>query len=128
MRANWKLLAEQLADGYHARALHQSAGEMGTLGHNPHDPASWGMVGINVSTPAGHTLRCIDTRLAYSFAGISAEATVAEKLAAIPPPGTNPELTKEFRSEEHTSELQSLMRISYAVLCLQKKTINKQQI
>src|SRR3546814_5959370 len=25
-----------------------------------------------------------------------------------------------FRSEEHTSELQSLMRISYAVLCLQK--------
>src|SRR3546814_12958803 len=27
----------------------------------------------------------------------------------------------EFRSEEHTSELQSLMRISYAVLCLTKK-------
>src|SRR3546814_6831580 len=26
------------------------------------------------------------------------------------------------RSEEHTSELQSLMRTSYAVLCLQKKT------
>src|SRR3546814_9674717 len=30
-----------------------------------------------------------------------------------------------FRSEEHTSELQSLMRISYAVFCLKKKT-NKQ--
>src|SRR3546814_6400342 len=29
--------------------------------------------------------------------------------------------TKE-RSEEHTSELQSLMRISYAVFCLKKKT------
>src|SRR3546814_10762342 len=28
------------------------------------------------------------------------------------------------RSEEHTSELQSLMRISYAVFCLQKKNIN----
>src|SRR3546814_10003942 len=27
-----------------------------------------------------------------------------------------------FRSEEHTSELQSLMRTSYAVFCLQKKT------
>src|SRR3546814_10089860 len=27
----------------------------------------------------------------------------------------------EFRSEEHTSELQSLMRISYAVFCLKKK-------
>src|SRR3546814_7676644 len=29
------------------------------------------------------------------------------------------------RSEEHTSELQSLMRISYAVFCLKKKKINK---
>src|SRR3546814_5611320 len=28
-----------------------------------------------------------------------------------------------FRSEEHTSELQSLMRISYAVFCLTKKNI-----
>src|SRR3546814_2892632 len=28
------------------------------------------------------------------------------------------------RSEEHTSELQSLMRISYAVFCLKKKHIN----
>src|SRR3546814_8489562 len=30
-----------------------------------------------------------------------------------------------FRSEEHTSELRSLMRISYAVFCLKKKTIQK---
>src|SRR3546814_5590038 len=30
-----------------------------------------------------------------------------------------------FRSEEHTSELQSLMRISYAVFCLKKKTIQE---
>src|SRR3546814_5240604 len=30
-----------------------------------------------------------------------------------------------WRSEEHTSELQSLMRISYAVFCLKKKKINK---
>src|SRR3546814_5549260 len=29
---------------------------------------------------------------------------------------------KDMRSEEHTSELQSLMRISYAVFCLKKKT------
>src|SRR3546814_5313521 len=29
------------------------------------------------------------------------------------------------RSEEHTSELQSLMRISYAVFCLKKKNKNK---
>src|SRR3546814_4398410 len=43
--------------------------------------------------------------------------------------GTRPDTTgptiatwlRERRSEEHTSELQSLMRISYAVFCLQKK-------
>src|SRR3546814_2025401 len=32
------------------------------------------------------------------------------------------------RSEEHTSELQSLMRISYAVFCLKKKTIRTKKI
>src|SRR3546814_8222633 len=32
-----------------------------------------------------------------------------------------------LRSEEHTSELQSLMRISYAVSCLKKKKHNKHQ-
>src|SRR3546814_4139831 len=31
------------------------------------------------------------------------------------------EYPEEIRSEEHTSELQSLMRISYAVFCLKKK-------
>src|SRR3546814_9050564 len=30
-----------------------------------------------------------------------------------------------FRSEEHTSELQSLMRISYAVFCLKKKNASR---
>src|SRR3546814_8361371 len=33
-----------------------------------------------------------------------------------------PRLQIILRSEEHTSELQSLMRISYAVFCLKKKT------
>src|SRR3546814_8692159 len=38
-------------------------------------------------------------------------------------------LVKPGRSEEHTSELQSLMRISYAVFCLKKKkNENKEQI
>src|SRR3546814_2957037 len=32
------------------------------------------------------------------------------------------------RSEEHTSELQSLMRISYAVFCLKKKNINHDKL
>src|SRR3546814_9978090 len=39
---------------------------------------------------------------------------------------TNP-AEAQTRSEEHTSELQSLMRISYAVFCLQKKNTNTQK-
>src|SRR3546814_7817999 len=38
------------------------------------------------------------------------------------PDDGNPVQAEPPRSEEHTSELQSLMRISYAVLCLKKKT------
>src|SRR3546814_9790729 len=34
---------------------------------------------------------------------------------------------RDLRSEEHTSELQSLMRISYAVSCLKKKNTTKQR-
>src|SRR3546814_4919860 len=41
------------------------------------------------------------------------------------PPAMPPALFDRKRSEEHTSELQSLMRISYAVFCLKKK--NKQR-
>src|SRR3546814_3371933 len=60
------------------------------------------------------------------------QLTLAETatLASIPKfpssgnPISNPEraLIRRNRSEEHTSELQSLMRISYAVFCLKKKT------
>src|SRR3546814_5264464 len=38
-----------------------------------------------------------------------------------------PNLHVSIRSEEHTSELQSLMRISYAVFCLKKKIKNIQK-
>src|SRR3546814_3378060 len=37
-------------------------------------------------------------------------------------------LIMQMRSEEHTSELQSLMRISYAVFCLKKKNTHKKKI
>src|SRR3546814_10571236 len=38
-----------------------------------------------------------------------------------------PDRARMVRSEEHTSELQSLMRISYAVFCLKKKTLKSIQ-
>src|SRR3546814_1529345 len=46
------------------------------------------------------------------FAGVGGELMTAEGL----------------RSEEHTSELQSLMRISYAVFCLKKKKNQRQPV
>src|SRR3546814_4798753 len=45
-----------------------------------------------------------------------------------PETGTLPAMPCAVRSEEHTSELQSLMRISYAVFCLKKKKNKKKNI
>src|SRR3546814_1262759 len=45
----------------------------------------------------------------------------AESLTLPAPPARFTLVTETERSEEHTSELQSLMRISYAVFCLKKK-------
>src|SRR3546814_3812017 len=42
-------------------------------------------------------------------------------------PSASKRWTETPRSEEHTSELQSLMRISYAVFCLKKKKPDKQK-
>src|SRR3546814_3104816 len=46
-------------------------------------------------------------------------------IAARPSVSTACSISSRRRSEEHTSELQSLMRISYAVFCLKKKKKNK---
>src|SRR3546814_1210865 len=54
------------------------------------------------------------SRAASSLSGTSSAATaVSSRVAAL--------ARRSDRSEEHTSELQSLMRISYAVFCLKKK-------
>src|SRR3546814_6329265 len=54
------------------------------------------------------------------------EQGTGRELAAVYVP-TTPNPTSG-RSEEHTSELQSLMRISYAVFCLKKKKIRSRHI
>src|SRR3546814_1406353 len=60
---------------------------------------------------------------------LSLRASVSVKVSVSVAPGTSiarvtggTSTGAESRSEEHTSELQSLMRISYAVFCLKKKT------
>src|SRR3546814_6234603 len=61
-------------------------------------------------------------------AGLEGAAELKARLAGMTdrPPLLDATLARFGRSEEHTSELQSLMRISYAVFCLKKKkTIHK---
>src|SRR3546814_7313129 len=57
--------------------------------------------------------------------GLAAPPTLHSSRPESPPPTTAGHLVTPAaqapRSEEHTSELQSLMRISYAVFCLKKK-------
>src|SRR3546814_3324938 len=48
----------------------------------------------------------------------------SHSVASPAPPGAA-RCPRAIRSEEHTSELQSLMRISYAVFCLKKKNTQK---
>src|SRR3546814_2285416 len=72
-----------------------------------------------------------DTIFGASFAAIAADHPIALALAekdanlAAFAEECRHSGTAAARSEEHTSELQSLMRISYAVFCLKKKTKNK---
>src|SRR3546814_5731831 len=48
-----------------------------------------------------------------------------QRIGRNPKTGVEVPISPRRRSEEHTSELQSLMRISYAVFCLKKKTIDQ---
>src|SRR3546814_12926827 len=60
------------------------------------------------------------TLLAQSFKGIKPRLPKTTQAG----PHVVAQGIAEIRSEEHTSELQSLMRISYAVFCLKKKKKN----
>src|SRR3546814_7725411 len=60
--------------------------------------------------------------LAYRLPDFTASrASGRRRSGAIARTAPRPRPLRERRSEEHTSELQSLMRISYAVFCLKKK-------
>src|SRR3546814_2475640 len=60
--------------------------------------------------------------------GFSATQRIVDAVHQIPDHPGHVQLAPRKRSEEHTSELQSLMRISYAVFCLKKKKISTQNI
>src|SRR3546814_9308917 len=54
--------------------------------------------------------------------------SMLDTLLPEPQPGEEVDPDQQSRSEEHTSELQPLMRISYAVFCLKKKKIRHSKI
>src|SRR3546814_4435859 len=77
----------------------------------------WGIAGSDYENPAGPTDIALPQR-----------QCAGHKIPAVLYHGRSRETRRislssrhDGRSEEHTSELQSLMRISYAVFCLQKK-------
>src|SRR3546814_2859295 len=70
---------------------------------------------------------CLDIEIAHCASLPSASASNARlprrfhSASMSPASSPRPRPARSSRSEEHTSELQSLMRISYAVFCLKKK-------
>src|SRR3546814_9185471 len=70
-----------------------------------------------------NVILCVGETEAQRDAG-DAERVVADQLLASLPENAAAAWLS-IRSEEHTSELQSLMRISYAVFCLKKKKIQQ---
>src|SRR3546814_9036866 len=59
----------------------------------------------------------------YAYRDPEAFAAIIDAVADMTVDYLSGQVRAGVRSEEHTSELQSLMRISYAVFCLKKKTL-----
>src|SRR3546814_3579077 len=81
---------------------------------------------LDAAAPAEHGADPVDIIIGDARRRIDAEQIGARRVAEQRHADLAIALKRLDRSEEHTSELQSLMRISYAVFCMQKKkTINK---
>src|SRR3546814_3918136 len=77
-------------------------------------PSARGATTLNTPSKVKPSLVLTCTDLPYTFGNIPHICSRVSSFVPI-----------DFRSEEHTSELQSLMRISYAVFCLKKKNTKK---
>src|SRR3546814_8450318 len=81
------------------------------------EAADAGQAGAVDADRGGPAARGIGNHVTAEQAEHGVDLVVVEFLGQIAPVET----TQPIRSEKHTSELQSLMRISYAVFCLKKK-------
>src|SRR3546814_1188565 len=78
---------------------------------------------LTISAQAASSITSMPRAAAcFSLEPAPGPATTRSVLALTDPAALAPR--RSARSEEHTSELQSLMRISYAVFCLKKKNNN----
>src|SRR3546814_9641974 len=98
-------------------ALRMMWGAFGALGGGTLSPK----VGEQIAVAIANRNRCEYCLAAHTALGRKAGASAEEMARA--QAGRS-----DDRSEEHTSELQSLMRISYAVFCLKKKKHNTNNI
>src|SRR3546814_9945801 len=89
----------------------------------------YGAIVVDPATPlpkADHEYVLVASEWYLNGDGVSAPASLdMAKARAAMPDWTTFNGYANQRSEEHTSELQSLMRISYAVFCLKKKITHK---
>src|SRR3546814_4876774 len=79
---------------------------------------------------AGAHSNIVKTVIFYRFSAARRDINIAARVACRAKLGNSTVSSGPWspRSEEHTSELQSLMRISYAVFCLNKKKTKYQPI
>src|SRR3546814_6783839 len=95
------------------RGKHQNGGQLGLPSWMIEENRAWALVPlIHFERLAGAVL------LARPLVGRELDWEDLDMLRVV---------GRQVRSEEHTSELQSLMRISYAVFCLKKKKKKKKQ-
>src|SRR3546814_9233739 len=77
--------------------------------------------GTALADGAGRPVPCLDERRRVPRASPADGRRLHLDVPAAAGRHAAPGRARAWRSEEHTSELQSLMRISYAVFCLKKK-------
>jgi nitrite reductase/ring-hydroxylating ferredoxin subunit len=105
--ANWKWSSNQASgDGYHALALHKSVNDVLLPEGAMSTDMARGLQGINVCTPHGHGLRCVDQLLLRGADGANPEPL--ELLRGYPTSGLPAELVPELERHLDADQLRLL--------------------
>src|SRR3546814_5350476 len=109
-------------DGFDSEGIFPSV-----LGHEGAGVVREVGAGVASVKPGDHVIPLYTPECRQCKSCLSGKTNLCTAIRATQGKGLMPDGTTRFsykgqRSEEHTSELQSLMRISYAVFCLKKKT------